>query len=378
MTAALDALQKSIDAATTGATAFPLPATWIPSSTTFSSAEFIKLVRSYRARLTANVARTPAERAAVNWANVIADAQNGITADHDNVTSTTNGPYNGIVGQLYSYGTWSQMTPFVIGMADTTGAYAAWVAQPLGTRGQGGAFFMQTPDQRFPQGADRKAQQADFKFADCQPAATKCKRYYINRPDANDVAAANGWGASNYDHARFQSWKTSGDAGTAQNGKLPFFTLAELDMLQAEGLIRTNSFAAAAALINKTRVKNGLPAITALDAVTPVPGGIAGAAIPGGSSCVPRVPTQAASQGAGTGTVCGNMMEAMKYEKRIEEHFTNFAGWYFDMRGWGDLAEGTPFVWAVPFSDLQVRLHPIYSTGSSVPGTSAARGTYGW
>ena len=77
---------------TTGAAAFPLPATWIPSSTTFTSAEFIKLVRSYRARITAGVARTPAERAAVNWANVIADAQNGITADHDNVTSTTNGP----------------------------------------------------------------------------------------------------------------------------------------------------------------------------------------------------------------------------------------------------------------------------------------------
>jgi hypothetical protein len=367
--AALDALQSAIDATTAGAASFPLPATWIPSTNTFTPAEFIKLIRSYRARFTAGVARTPAERAAVNWASVIADAQNGITADHDNITSNTNGPFNGIVGQLYTYNTWHQMTPFVIGMADTSGAYAAWIAQPLATRGSAGPMLIVTPDQRFPQGPDRASQQKDFLITSCQPAATVCKRYFQNRPTAKDVAAASAWGASDYDHARFQSWYTSGDGGVGGNGKFPFFVLAELDMLQAEGLIRTNSFAAAAALINKTRVKNGLPAITAFDATTPVPGG---------SSCVPLVPTQAASQGAGSGTVCGNMMEAMKYEKRIETAYTAFANWFIDMRGWGDLAEGTGIDWAVPYTDLAVRLHANYSTGGGLPGSSAAHGTYGW
>jgi hypothetical protein len=196
MAAALDALQKSIDAATAGASAFPLPGTWIPSSTTFTSTEFIKLVRSYRARFRAGVARTPDERAAVDWASVIADAQNGITADHDNITSTTNQPRMDWVAQWYSYGIWHQMTPFVIGMADTSGAYNAWIGQGLAARGSGGAFFMVTPDLRFPQGETRAAQQADFALSQCNGAATKCKRYFVNRPNGSDVSAANGWGAS--------------------------------------------------------------------------------------------------------------------------------------------------------------------------------------
>ena len=377
--AALDALQAAIDATTAGAASFPLPATWIPSSNTFTSAEFIKLIRSYRARFTAGVARTPAERAAVNWASVIADAQNGITADHDNITSLTTGPFNGIVRQLYTYNTWHQMTPFVIGMADTSGAYAAWLAQPLASRGSAGPMLIVTPDQRFPQGPDRASQQQDFLITSCQPAATVCKRYFQNRPTAKDVAAASAWGASDYDHARFQSWYTSGDNGVGSNGKFPFFVLAELDMLQAEGLIRTSSYAAAAALINKTRVKNGLPAITAFDNTTPVPGGTAAAPVPGGSSCVPLVPTQAPEpQGSPSGTVCGNMMEAMKYEKRIETAYTAFANWFIDERGWGDLPEGTGIDWAVPYTDLAVRLHANYSTGGGLAGSSAAHGTYGW
>jgi hypothetical protein len=378
MAASLDALQKAIDATNAGAASFPLPGSWIPSSTTFTATEFIKLIRSYRARFRADVARTPTERAAVDWTSVIADAQNGITVDHDNITSTTNQPNDAWVSTWYSYGTWSQMTPFVIGMADTSGAYAAWIGQSLSNRGSNGSFFMVTPDLRFPQGETRAAQQADFALAQCSSPATKCKRYFVNRDARNDPSAAYGWGASNYDHARFYSWSIAGDAGSAQNGKFPFFTKAELDMLEAEGLIRTGNYAAAAALINKTRVANGLPAITAFDNATPVPGGTAANPVPGGSSCVPRVPLQAAAQGSGSGTQCGNMMEAMKYEKRIEEMFTNFMDWYLDERGWGDLPQGTGVDWAVPYSDLLARQHPVYSKGGGTLAGSAALGTYGW
>src|SRR5437867_345297 len=60
---AIAALTRAITYANmpaTGTGGFPLPAGWIPSSTTFSAAEFVRLVRSYRARLRANVARDPA------------------------------------------------------------------------------------------------------------------------------------------------------------------------------------------------------------------------------------------------------------------------------------------------------------------------------
>ena len=373
MDSALAALQKSIEHATTapsGSGGFPLPSTWIPSTTSFTAPEFIRLVRSYRARLAANVARTPEERAAPpgGWAAIIADAQAGITADHDNITNTTTGPFASWVAQWYSYGTWHQMSPFVIGMADVSGSYAAWIALPLDQRGSTGGFTMVTPDLRFPQGATRAAQQSDFTIASCDAAATVCKRYFVNRPAGSDQFSGFGFGWSNYDHARWTSWRLKGDAGTAQNGKFPFFTKAENDLLEAEGHIRNANFAAAAALINKTRVPNGLPAITALDATSPVPGG---------QDCVPKVPV-----GPNFNVVaCGNMMEAMKYEKRIETAYTHFAGWFLDMRGWGDLPEGTGVHFAVPYQDLQSRGRPtsaIYSTGGGNNPGSAARGTYGW
>jgi hypothetical protein len=229
---------------------------------------------------------------------------------------------------------------------------------------------MITPDLRFPQGNTRAEQQADFPITSCEGASQTCKRYFANRI-GNDQFNSLGWGWSNYDFVRFHSWKNRGDGSGSQNGPIVFFTKAENDMLQAEGLIRKGSFAAAAALINVTRTKNGLPAITAFDATSPVPGG---------ANCVPKIPVGPTY----TTIACGNMLEAMKWEKRIETAYTHFAAWYLDSRGWGDLATGTPLFWAVPYQDLQSRGYAssaIYSAGDGVgtaPGSAAVKGTYGW
>ncbi len=377
MDSAYAALQRAIDLANapaTGSNGFPLPAEWIPSPTSFSAAEFVKLIRSYRALFRANVARTPTERAAVNWDLVIADAQNGISADHYNITSTTTGPGGGW-RRIYDGGsTWHQMPAFIIGMGDVSGNYEAWLKQPVGDRGAGNVgFFMVTPDLRFPQGTTRTAQQADFKVQDCEVAGVlSCKRYFTNRPGGNDQYTGVGWGWSNYDFNRFHGWATKGDAGSPRNGTLLVFPKTVVDMLQAEGLIRKNQFAQAAALINVTRVKNGLPAITAFDGTTPVPGGAA--------ACVPRVP-----QPPSASTVaCGNMLEAMKWEKRMEESFVQYAAWFLDERGWGDLPEGTALFWAVPYQDLQARgynIGAIYGAGvgaGNAPNSVAGKSTYGW
>lgn len=381
MDSAYAALQRAIDLANTpgaGDNGFPLPGDWITTPTSMTAAEFVKLVRSYRALFRANIARTPAERAAANWATIIADAQNGITADHYASTSTTNGPGGGW-RRIYDGGTtWHQMPGFIIGMGDVSGSYEAWTKQPIGDRGSGNVgFFMVTPDLRFPQGTTRSAQQTDFKLADCEinggQGNFQCKRYFTNRPNGSDQFSGNGWGWSNYDFNRFHWWVSKGDVGaTARNGPLLLFPKAVLDMIQAEGLIRTGNYAGAAALINVTRVKNGLPAITAFDNTTPVPGG---------QNCVPKVPL---GSGPSATVSCGNMLEAMKWEKRIEGAFVQFGNWYLDSRGWGDLAEGTALFWAVPYQDLQSRGYntsAIYGAGlgaGNAPGSVAAKGTYGW
>jgi hypothetical protein len=373
------AFQRAIDFANTpvtGGQGFPIPSTWIPSPTTLSAPEFVKLVRSYRARLRANVGRTPAERAAVNWALVIADAQNGITADHQVLTSNNTTSGSGVVNswraQYDGAGLWHQMPPFIIGMGDVSGNYQQWLTTPLTSRGAGNnGFFMVTPDTRFPQGANRAAQQADFAINTCATSGSVCKRYFVNRPGGSDQFAGAGWGWSNYDYQRFHPWRVAGDANAGQQGNTIFMAKTEVDMLQAEGLIRTGNYAAAAALINITRKKNGLTEITAFDGTSPVPGGAA---------CVPQVPVGPTY----TTVACGNMMEAMKWEKRIETAFIALGPWYLDSRGWGDLPQGTPLYWATPNEDLLSRglsSSKLYGVGIGVgdaPNSSAAKGTYGW
>ena len=49
----------------------------------------------------------------------------------------------------------------------------------------------------------------------------------MNRPTASDQTTGEGWGLSQYDFVRFTSWALKGDAGTAQNGSTPIFTLEE-------------------------------------------------------------------------------------------------------------------------------------------------------
>lgn len=394
MAEAITALDNAVTHAT-GAT-FTLPPNWMFSTVGMTAAEFVKVVRSYRARFRANVARNPAERAAVDWAAVIADAQNGITADHRITTSTVTGPGKAWVNQWYAYVTWHQAVPFIYGMGDNSGAYAAWIALPLDSRGASGAFLMTTPDQRFPQGADRAAQRADFDLAGtggCSGANQVCKRFFRNRP-VTDPPASPSWGASQYDHTRYYSWRTAG-AGTATNGPIAFFLLAELNLLEAEGHYRQGNYALAAALINRTRAAcgpggvpagctarpagngltgdpgGGLPAITVFDATTPVPGGV---------DCVPKVPANAAHSGGGT-VSCGTLLEALKWEKRIETAYSHLAGWLFDSRGWGDLPQGTPVHWAPPYQELQTRNYSglqIYSVGGPNPTGGAGPSTYGW
>jgi hypothetical protein len=75
------------------------------------------------------------------------------------------------------------------------------------------------------------------------------------------------------------------------------------------------------------------------------------------------------------------MFEALKWEKRMETMYTHFAAWFLDMRGWGELPEGTGLHYAPPFADLQARGRSesqIYSTGGTTGNATAPRGVYGW
>jgi hypothetical protein len=404
MDSAYAAFDRAITYATTtpnpnGEGGFPIPDDWMPGTFSgWSSANFVKLMRSYRARVRANVARRSTDP--VDWAQVVADAQNGLGVDYYVVTNTNSGPGNSWRQQYNSYDTWHQMPPFIIGMADTSGAYEKWISDPLSARGAGNVgFFMITPDLRFPQGKDRAAQQADVLIGSsganncgASSGGQGCRRYFYVRPPGEDVFSGQGWGWSNYGFIRFRSWAQRGDGGSARNGKTLFMTQSEIDLLQAEGLYKLGgNDVTVAQLINKTRTRGmdtlqgftcptggcarggGLPAVLPLRtaAATTVAGQPRG--------CVPKVPT-----GETGPVVCGDLWEALKYEKRIETAYTHFAPWYLDSRRWDDLPKDTPLWWPVPFQELQARGRPVsalYGTGlgsGNAPNSAAPGSAYGW
>ena len=358
--AALDSaftIANSADA-TAGSGGWPIPKEWWLSSGTAGTgpdrATWIRIVRSFRAKFRAGVARTPAERAAVDWTAVISDATNGITEDVTIQSDVQAGWSTAVIQQMAVSASWSQMTPFILGMADTAGAYDAWLQQPVLSRT---SFLLRTPDRRFPPGETRAAQTAASGGTSRNGPPAGTILYFRNRPTGED-ASNFAWGQWQYDNHRFWLIRAAGG-----NGTWVLMARAESDMLAAEGYLRADNVAAAIPLIDRYRTRAGLPALAGAVATLTDP-------VPGGAACVPRVPVAAANPPM---TVCGNIFEAMKWEKRVETSFTGHAQWFIDARGWGDLYAGTPLEWPVPYQELFARGRSTYLNSRVAPV-----GTYGF
>ncbi len=316
---------------------FTIPAAWM--SVDVSAAQLVRLSNSFKARFRANVARNQTERAAVNWASVISEANAGITADFNMFIDWVQWGNNAAYYQTL-HTTWAQQPYWILVMADQSGRYQQWLAMPLSTRhpdlSAGNPFIIVTPDTRFPQGADLATQRANpgrFYQAVSVPA--------WSRPDRGT------WRWSYYGDQRFRTWRVN-------DGDYPIMTTEEMVLLRAEGLFRTGDLAGAAALINQTRVAAGLNATDAAGTNT---------------SCVPKLPN---------GT-CGDLFEMLKWEKRLETQFqgAGHAPWYYDSRGWNDLYRGTQLHFPMPCRESQVLGMECYNFGG-VGGPASSAGSGYW
>lgn len=374
MATALNQLDSALAIATAAKAAgngFSLTTSYLPTSTAMDIDSYIRLIHSLKARFRAGVARNPTERAAVNWGAVLADAQAGITSDLIfNLNASAGWDYWWLNQMAVGQG-WSQMTPYYIGMADTSSGYPSWLALDRGSRAP---FLILTPDRRFPQGSTRSLQSCiygtcvvngviDTTLGSPATATPLPNIYFRNRLPGEDT---NGepWANSYYDHARFRQYRAGSSVGP-----WIFYTLAENNLLAAEALIRLNRPAEAVPYVNITRTKNNLPPFPAgSTAATRAP------AQPGGSatSCVPRTPT-----GPGNSVECGTLFEAVKYEKRLETLFTGYVQWFIDERGWGDLPVGSAQMWPVPYQEMDARVEPFYNSQTGDQWV-AATNTYGF
>lgn len=328
-----------------------IPADWM--SVEVTPTQLARLAHSYRARFRANVARTPLERTTVDWDAVRADAERGVTEDWLMAMGPTEGQANWRSPALQLLNSPSrrltQASYFILGMADQGDGYSRWLAQPLWDRrplapsdsGEGEEHLLLiTPDTRFPQGTTHAAQlQSPGSMFEAQPVPAPG---WI-RPDRGS------WRWSLY---RYHG----GDAySLAEEVHWPAMTVAELRLLRAEAFLRTGNSAAAAALVNESRVAHGL-----------APTDAAGA----NADCVPRL-----QDGS-----CGDLMEMLKWEKRLETYMAGafLASWYFDGRGWGDLYAGTFLEFPVPCSELILLGEGCYTFGGTGSQSASPGSGYGW
>jgi hypothetical protein len=335
-----------------------LTSEWL-NGATYTADEFIRLIRSYKAYFRANVARTPADRAAVNWTLVRDDALAGITATISISTGAGSG-WTATMNAWQQDATWNQFANIIAGMADSTVTpYEAWLATPDASKDR---FLVRTPDLRFPSGDIRATQNTN------SPTVPSGRLYVRNNAPGLDVDARP-WN-SQYSWYRMQAWVNNA-GGT---GPFPFFPKAMNDLLLAEAQIRLGNLAAAATLIDLTRTTSGLPALS-----TGAPSWVSTATAttpgPGGNACVPHIPQSPAY----TTTACGNIMEMMKWEYRMETMYVSYGSQWFSSRGWGDLPEGTPIHWPVPYGEMDTRQKVMYNLGGvGREGGSVGKGNYGY
>lgn len=291
--------------------------------------EFVRLANSMAARLLVYSARTPAERAAVDWTEVIRRVDAGVQRDFapQGQPDILWDDWKRLVARVRTASRPSDFgrpNYWLIGPADSTDGFVAWAAQDPSNRV---GFQLRTRDRRI-QGAGGPA--------------TPGKYMGYNRNDIFNPSR----GSYRFSWYYFHRFGT----GTSwQDAPLTALTVAEMDLLKAEALIRLGRAEEAVPLINRTRTANGELAPVTVAGPPDEPG------------CVPRKLSGA----------CGSLWDALRYEKRIEGFGVSGVIAFFDARGWQLLPENSILQLPVPGRELGTLQLDLYTFGGPGGESSA-------
>ncbi len=313
---------------------FTLEEGWL-NGNPLSNNDFADLMVSYKARCRANLPRTDAEAATVDWNAVRADAQNGLgqlIITGEDASSDT--PWwDGIKSLGTENATWHRMHMDWAGMADNSGNYQAWRALPTESRTP---VTITTDDLRYPRNNVDQEEGLYHRY----------NATIIFRPERGTYRQ------SFYGDFRHDAYLNS--CSFCYFGPIQEMIPVEMDLLVAEAALRSGDVATAVAMVNQTRVGNGgLPPV------------VDGGTVPGGANCVPKKRFDV------SGT-CGDLKDAVIYE-HMEEIFQVSGGLEFwSIRRFDMLPSGTALHMPIPASDLEVLQRDIYTFGGDpgAPGSA--------
>lgn len=308
------------------ANSFTLPG-WIWNAN-LTNEDLVKLAYSFMARFRVYGARTPAERAALDWNEVMRYVENGITEDFAiDVTDFSTSGYRYYALRTASFSMWADY--LLIGPADISGSYQAWLQTPLWERTP---FDIVTPDRRIT-GVDEEG----------APDPLAEGKYFTHTSNLGLLSSNPERGPyliSNYRFWRWRSGKPASDDSYYRRAPLTVMTVDEMNLILAEAHLRLGNVDRAVELVNRTRVANGeLPPATAA--------GVSG------PDCVPRM-----RDGS-----CADLLNTLMYERMIEGALLESSRTWLDSRGFGRLIEGTPLHLPVPGRELENLMMEYYTFG---------------
>ncbi len=319
-------LDEAIQLAESGPN-FTVPAAWFYASADLTRADIVEMAHAYATRFLVLGPRTPQERQNVDWQTVLGHAVK-VTKDVRVVLgASSTGQNNPFVSKAHSTTSNSRWyaSNLLLGPADTSGAFQAWLAQDPESRSR---FQIRTPDRRITGSGGPTANGRYFR--------------YVSTDLTNPVYG--GYRQSYYQWSRYYNAPVN-NAGTS--GNFAVLPLAEVRLYAAEAYLRTDNAAQAVTIINQTRVANGsLPPVT----TSGVPA----------AGCVPRSRTGA----------CGTLLDALIYERMIELAFVDAVRTWADKRGFGALTTGTLLHIPIPYEQQLILGMPYYTFGGSGPGSA--------
>ena len=316
ITSAIGYLQEAITLA--NGAGWTLEGNWM-NGYQHSGTDMAQISHALIARLMTQMARTPAERAAVDWATVISHIDAGPAFDVMIDGDGENNWFNDLLwyGAQSGSTTWGRADYKTIGWSELdvgpgTG-YADWLNTPVADRNE---FELHVQDLRImPDPDSSRSWGLDFMYRGASTFRSNRGTYHY----------------SNYIHHRYDDYPHGG-----YTSPTPLILQEAMQLVKAEGLMRQGNNAAAAAIINDTRVtRGGLPPAAAGDA---------------------------------------DLMDKLIYEYRIE-NFMGCAGCaFFTRRGWAAHAptgpshnqgpvEGTQVHFAMPGQELEILQKLPYTYG---------------
>ena len=305
------------------ASIFTTDAGWI-GGVLLSNFQLDRLAHAYIARFMPAVARSQAERAAVDWAGVKNHIGQGILDGEDFAPVGDNYvAWYSDARWVAGNSIWTRADYKTIGITDTSTGFQNWLATPVQDRVE---FDLYTSDRRIT-GATHAPDSAGLYFKNVGASLFRVSR-----------------GTYHFSLYRTSKW----DAYNATESE-PMTTLSfvEMRLLLAEAEYRLGYLAASAAIVNETRVANGqLPALTGSET---------------------------------------DFFDWLTYEKSIETYATASGLAYFDRRGWlahtiicqydssgqtTGLVTDSPLHFPIPGRDSQFLFTLPYTFGGGGPGSA--------